>query len=208
MIPRKRGEFANPTLNFVRECQDLGIKRTVARGLWEVKTRTGLVRVKPAFSSEKVPPRNPASRLKSFLLPIPCRSASILPLIVPELEKSQLVRLASEATRGRILCFGRWMADFGNPIDWHRDPTTDHRWPANVHWSKVRQVVKSPGEIKFCWEVARFPQAYFFARAAVLDPDQRRCSRTRFIPRWSPSSRRIRGLRVFTGGPARKSPSA
>ena len=80
--------------------------------------------------------------------------------------------LASEASRGRILCFGRWKADFGNPIDWHRDPTNGHRWQADSHWSKaLRQVAKSPGEIKFAWEAARFPQAYFFARAAALDQD-------------------------------------
>ncbi len=93
--------------------------------------------------------------------------------LISEPERRRLKHLASEATRGRILCFSRWMADFGNPIDWHRDPTTDDRWPADVHWSNVWKAqgrAKRRGEIKFCWEVGRFPQANSLARAAVLDP--------------------------------------
>ena len=85
-------------------------------------------------------------------------------------QKDQLRQLASEATRGRILCFGRWMADFGNPIDWHRDPTNENRWPASAHWSKVLGRGRQAGDVKFTWEAARFPQAYTMARAATLDP--------------------------------------
>jgi asparagine synthase (glutamine-hydrolysing) len=89
--------------------------------------------------------------------------------IVPIENTQRLAWLASEATRGRILCFGRWMADFDNPIDWHRDPTNEYRWPADVHWAKALHTGGTDTDVKLTWEVGRFPQAYFLARAAALD---------------------------------------
>ena len=90
-------------------------------------------------------------------------------VMTPE-QADRLQHLASEATRGRILCFSRWMADFGNPIDWHRDPTNQNRWRVDAHWTKVLGHGRRVGEIKFTWEAARFPQAYVMARAAALEP--------------------------------------
>ena len=35
----------------LQECRELGVRRTLARGAWELKTRSGLVRVKPMMDS-------------------------------------------------------------------------------------------------------------------------------------------------------------
>jgi Heparinase II/III-like protein/Heparinase II/III N-terminus len=78
-----------------------------------------------------------------------------------------------DACRGQIICFGRWSADFGDPIDWRLNPTNGHRWPDD-HWSRIPLTGGSGGDVKYTWEVARFPHAYKMARAAAMLPDLRR----------------------------------
>jgi asparagine synthase (glutamine-hydrolysing) len=147
----------------------MGVKGTFARGLWEIKTRSGLVRVptaEPATAPEfdfpeatgaKLPFHNPAEV-----------AAAMRPLRGPGMPEP-IAQEAAAATRGRIVCFSKWTADYGSPLDWHRDPTNGHRWKADAHWSRV--LAGSRGvDVKFTWEAARFPQAYAMARAAAYDP--------------------------------------
>ena len=77
---------------------------------------------------------------------------------------------ARESTQGRILCFGRWTADFGIPIDWHKNPHNGQRWRADRHWSNSLAGQHAIGDVKVTWEAARFPQAYRIARGAVFQP--------------------------------------
>ncbi len=156
--------------HFVREWRELGIKRTLTRAVWEAKTRSGFVRIAPASVPSAPAPTDRPLNGPGFPTPFADPKKvheSILPLISAP-SRARLASLASEGTRGRILCFGRWMADFGNPVDWHRDPLTGSRWDAHAHWSRILR--ESVGEVKFVWEAGRFPQAYHMARAAVLDP--------------------------------------
>jgi asparagine synthase (glutamine-hydrolysing) len=158
------------TLQYLaRECMELGVKGTMARGLWEVKTRSGLVQVNSATSGDR--PREIALDTSAVRLPFsdPADVAAVMKDLMPAGRLEHLRHLASEGTRGRIECFSGWMADYGNPIDWHRDPTNGHRWPAGAHWSRVLQG-SSGVDIKFVWEAARFPHAYAMARAATFDP--------------------------------------
>jgi asparagine synthase (glutamine-hydrolysing) len=83
----------------------------------------------------------------------------------------RLAYLASEATRGRILCFGKWMTDFGNPINWHRNPLNGNRWRADAPWAGVLTENTQVGDVKLGWEVGRFPQAYVMARNAAFVPE-------------------------------------
>ncbi len=78
---------------------------------------------------------------------------------------------AEEASRGRIVCFGRWTADFGNPIDWHRDPVTGAVWDPHLPAARALSAA-SASDVKFTWEVARFPHAYHMARAAAFVPGE------------------------------------
>jgi asparagine synthase (glutamine-hydrolysing) len=160
-------ESPMPAGTLLQECRELGVKRTIARGVWELKTRSGLVRVKPTTETSAAEEGLDLNRLP---FADPRAVGSILRSLLPDEKASELASLASLATRGRILCFGKWMADFGMPIDWHRDPTNDNRWPADLHWSKILRLGGSLGEVKFVWEAGRFPQAYTMARAAALDP--------------------------------------
>jgi asparagine synthase (glutamine-hydrolysing) len=83
---------------------------------------------------------------------------------------SALHKVAAAAVRGRILCFSRWAADFGDPVDWHLHPASGHHWPG-VHWSEVMRHGRTIGDIKLTWEIGRFPHAYQMARAAAFQPE-------------------------------------
>lgn len=87
-----------------------------------------------------------------------------------------LSAVASDAARGRILCFGRWVGDYGSPIDWYVNPQNGEHWRPNVHWSQALRDEPRRGDVKLTWEVARFPQAYHLARAAVFEPSRMECS--------------------------------
>jgi asparagine synthase (glutamine-hydrolysing) len=171
----KTADAPHKVRDFVKEVRELGLSRTVTRSLWEVKTRSGAIQLLPETSRGNKESTSGAGEREAVQV---CCALSLAPKIVagvmqglvsPE-RLSRLALLASEATRGRILCFSRWMADFGSPIEWHRNPCNSARWPADIHWSKVLRREAQVGDVKLTWEAARFPQAYYMARAASFEP--------------------------------------
>src|SRR5690606_22136502 len=101
-------------------------------------------------------------------------------LSLPAPDVDSLVERALAATGGRIRCFGRWDADFGDPIDWHLNPTVGKRWSEDVFWSRALQQ-RDAGDVKLTWEIGRFPQAYWMARAAAWRPEQARTLTAAFV---------------------------
>ena len=155
---------------FGRECLELGIRGTAARASWELKTRGGLTRIPvTAFARDL----SGVGFLKTgdahlpFTDPREVHGAA--PRFLAPENADRLTFLATESTRGRLLCFGKWMGDFGNPIDWHRDPINEHRWRSDEHWANALHG-SGRTDVKFTWEAGRFPQAYFLARAAAVNP--------------------------------------
>lgn len=154
----------------VQEVRELGLKRAAARAQWEFKTRTGLIELaqpKPSLATSTEPKQVvtvPAPPVH------PHEVAEAVCRLLSADAVSRLRSIASEAARGRILCFSRWMGNYGNPIDWHRNPRNRRRWPQDVHWSKVLRHEAAVGDVKLTWEAARFPQAFFMARAAAFHP--------------------------------------
>jgi asparagine synthase (glutamine-hydrolysing) len=153
-----------------QEFREMGFKGTFARGLWEIKTRSGLVRVPTTLPTP--PPEFDFPGATGTRLPFtdPAAVAAAMQSRLSETQLNELRAQASAATRGRIVCYGKWTADYGNPIDWHRDPTNGHRWTADAHWSRVLSGGRGV-DVKFTWEAARFPQAYSMARAATFCPE-------------------------------------
>jgi len=90
---------------------------------------------------------------------------------VPARAVDALVSTARAACDGKILAFGRFVADYGDPIDWHRNPMNGHRWNPKAPWSAALADEASVGDVKLTWEIARFPHAYHLARAAALAPE-------------------------------------
>ena len=148
-----------------QESRELGARKTLARSLWELKTRSGLARITNTNTNA-----NTNAAFQAIFSEPSAVANVVRPLMVPE-NLSDLAFKATEATRGRIFCFGRWMADFGNPIDWHRNPLNHNRWRGDSHWSRVLADETRVGDVKLNWEVARFPQAYIIARCAAFFPE-------------------------------------
>ena len=151
--------------HLLQETRELGMFRTAARFAWEWKVRTGgLIRT----GNAQVQDFNPVS-----MVDVPWPQAPEVSRAmegrVPGESLTALRGTATEAIHGRIHCFGHWQADFGDPVDWQLQPVGGGHWP-KVHWSQAMRTADQLGDVKFTWEVGRFPQAYYMARAAAFDP--------------------------------------
>ncbi len=190
------------TRHFAQECHELGVRGTLARGLWEMKTRSGFVQVKTATEAEdsvRTALDSPTVRLP---FSDPAAVADAMRGIMPAAQLAALAGEASEGARGRILCFSKWVADYGSPIDWHRDPVAGHRWSRSAHWSRVLHGAPRNVDVKFTWEAARFPQAYAMARAAAFDPASARQLSQAFaaqVTGFAESNPSGRGVHWFSG---------
>jgi asparagine synthase (glutamine-hydrolysing) len=173
--PRKQaptgGRAHDGIAGYVQEVREMGLRGTLARLAWEAKLRSGMPRLSTLLRQrrETVTPADDSFR-RPPVFSDPLNLAATVCSRVGSENVARLVAQATEATRGRILCFGRWFADFGNPIDWHRTPLNGRRWNADRHWSRSLAAQKDTGDIKLTWEAARFPHAYILARAAAFEP--------------------------------------
>lgn len=164
-------------MDYLQELRELGPRATLFRVVWEMKLRSGLA----ALGSDRdgvlsgALAASAGADLRSGSLPFaaPADVAAAVASRIPIAAQRRLHDLASDSVQGRILCFGRWTADYGNPIDWHLNPTNGRRWDPTAHWTKAA-ADNSLGDIKYSWEVGRFPQAYHMARSAAFAPERRR----------------------------------
>ncbi|MGB8930866.1 MAG: heparinase II/III-family protein [Anaeromyxobacteraceae bacterium] len=154
--------------NQIQELRELGVGGLAFRLKWELALRSGL-----AESIER-PPLPLASDARPTVeemvrrLPFGSAGADVASRdwLTPE-ARERLAGLAADAARGRVLAFGRWPADHGNPPDWILNPTTGERWNPETHWSRALRDGARVGDVKLTWEIARFPHAYHMARAAT-----------------------------------------
>ena len=156
-----------------RELKEMRPGTLLSRLRWELSTRSGIVKIADFFGGHRAHPATPAD-----LTTLPfganaaaanrCYRANTTPAARAELEW-----LADQAVRGRILCFGKTLLEFGDPIDWHLNPVTGRHWRHDVHWSRAHLDEADVGDVKMTWEPARFPQAFLLARAATFAPERR-----------------------------------
>lgn len=151
----------------VQELRELGLRGTAFRVRWELTQRLGLAPwLERADRVHEVAPFLPLDAH-------PREVALAMRPLIPADRLTELGEMAERAQRGIIRCFGRWDADYGNPIDWHLNPRTNARWPADEHWSRALRHEATAGDVKHTWEVGRFPQAFVLARAATFFPERR-----------------------------------
>ena len=156
----------------VQELRELGPGGIAFRAGWELKLRSGLTE-----RLERAPPRlAPGSLPSTSWLATRLRidTAAVREAVRERIGPARLAALARQATLdgdGRILCFGRWVGDFGRPIDWHVNPVNGRRWDPHAHWSRALRDEERVGDVKLTWEAGRFPQAFRMARAAALLPE-------------------------------------
>lgn len=88
-------------------------------------------------------------------------------------QKKQIVSDAQKIIHGQIQCFSKWWGNYGNPIDWHKNPQTGVSWPQNIHYSQVYSHAARCGDIKLSWELNRFPHLYTLGRAYLLTSEEK-----------------------------------
>ena len=161
--------------DYVQEVRELGLRGTLYRVSWELRQRSGWFALRDRWRGVTVPSLDHfdvAEFVGQLPWSAPSDVATTLNASLTAVERDQLKQRADDAAHGRILCFGSWFAEFGDPIDWFLYPATGHKWSANIHCSRALDEIGSIGDIKLTWEVARFPHAYAMARAAVCFPDE------------------------------------
>jgi asparagine synthase (glutamine-hydrolysing) len=155
-----------------QELKELGARRTAFRVGWELRTRLG---VAGRFSSE--PPRVEdvgSSRLAEWPRRLPFGDpVALADRLAPHVDAPALLESARAALQGKVLCFGAWVADFGDPPDWHLNPETGQRWDRSAYWTEALTDSARMGDVKLSWEIGRFPHAYRAARAAAFHPSAR-----------------------------------
>lgn len=157
--------------DLIQEVRELGVRGTAFRVGWELWQRTG-VAARWASAPPVVPTdisRGPWTSRLPFAEPVAV--ADVMADRIAPSARAALSKLAADATRGRIRCFGRWRADYGDPIDWQKNPLNGQRWNADTPWTHALTDEPRVGDVKLTWEVARFPHAYWMARAAAFAPD-------------------------------------
>jgi hypothetical protein len=160
--------------NFGQELYELGPKGTAFRVAWEIARLggSGTVDLPP----EIIAPRRASDLWLSHLpFPDPISVANAVSDRIAPAALQRLLLTADRALPGEIECFGRWPANFGEPIEWHRNPLNGAQWPATVPWRRALASTDEEGDdigdVKLCWEVARFPHAYHMARCAAFFPE-------------------------------------
>src|SRR5690606_6583644 len=85
-------------------------------------------------------------------------------LLTPE-QRARLSSRVERLQRGELRMFSRWYAPVGTPPRWTVDPVTEHVWHADFR--------RQTGEdVKFVWELGRFPHAWDLVRAASVDRER------------------------------------
>ena len=158
----------------VQELRELGLHGTLFRVAWELRMRSGwMARQRPPLDLNAETAarcrQNLPARLRALPFEEPAAVAEAMGSRAGEAPE-RLAELARDAARGRILCFGRWPADWGDPVDWHLHPSTGKSFDPGLHWSKALAEQPRVGDVKITWEIARFPHAYQMARAATFRP--------------------------------------
>lgn len=77
---------------------------------------------------------------------------------------------AERISRGEFPFFGHTWIQCGRPPDWHRNPCTGQRLPAEGHWSRLDEF--GSGDIKLVWELSRFGWVFPLARAYARTGDE------------------------------------
>ena len=153
--------------DYIQEVAELGAMGTAFRAAWEVRSRLG-------WLDDGAPPSGPVT-LAAERLPF-SEGAAVRALLEPHVSdnaREALRQRANEACGGRVRCFSRWTADFGEPVDWYLNPRTGQRWPDDEPWPKaLASASQARGDVKATWEIGRFPQAYDMVRAAVWQPSE------------------------------------
>ncbi len=137
-------------------------ERTLPLQPWEALPLRGYLGAKSPAEPQDYFQFRSQNRLRFFFKPDDRRS------FAPLLSSFQSGAENATTTAERILCgefvhFSRHRLQRGMPPDWHEDPFTHEKMPADRHWSRIK--VAPHADIKLVWELSRFSVAYALVRA-------------------------------------------
>jgi heparinase II/III-like protein len=99
-------------------------------------------------------------------------TVGVLRRAVPDAESTTRCR-ADRAVDGVFDLLGHRAVSFGNPIDWHLDPTSGIRAPMR-HWSRIQYLDPATvGDYKLVWEVNRHQHFVTLGQAYAYSRDSR-----------------------------------
>ena len=88
-------------------------------------------------------------------------------------ERGEVVIAATRLIERRFNLLGYRALSFGDPVDWHLDPTSSRRAPL-VHWSRLDPLDETVvGDSKVVWELNRHQWIVHLAQAWTLTRDER-----------------------------------
>ena len=88
-------------------------------------------------------------------------------------ECQAIISSARKVIEGKFDLLGYTDLEFGNPVDWHLDPTTGEHAPL-VHWSEIDPVAPiGNGDLKVIWEINRCAHLVTLGQAYRLTHDDR-----------------------------------
>lgn len=87
--------------------------------------------------------------------------------------RARIIGAADALCRGRFDLLGYRGLDFGDPVDWHRDPISGRRAPL-VHWSRLDALDRAVvGDSKVVWELNRHQWFLHLGQAYRFSGDER-----------------------------------
>ncbi len=89
----------------------------------------------------------------------------------PPWDGEAVVGEAEAILAGRWRYFEHTVHEVGFPPDWHANPLTGQRAPADRHWAEIGDF--GYGDIKLIWEASRFGAGYALVRAYAARRDER-----------------------------------
>jgi hypothetical protein len=92
--------------------------------------------------------------------------------LFPEETAELLIKAEGIISNHRWQLLGLGEQDFGEQIDWHRDPLSGAIWPPDYH-ADINLSRGDGSDVRLLWELNRFPQAITLARAFAITNDER-----------------------------------
>ncbi len=139
----------------------MGLRYSVFRLMYVVKCKLGI--------SKNKFPENPL--FKEFIKLEQWRQYTPLfffkdrgDLELPKKKNDTLKETFSQIMAGNFTFFHKIQFDLGKKMDWMANPESRFVYDKTQHFSKVKDLSKESGDIKYVWEMARFSSLYDIIR--------------------------------------------
>lgn len=176
--------------NKLQIVKNMGIGWTLFRAKYEIEKKLGLIEKK--FKPTKIDNHEFIQQLKlknihdeeSFsqfvkdhLTPFFFYPRKIVELknVLTDIRKGknhEVIKLADDICQNKFLYFSKSSVTF-KEIDWHLNPIEQKKAPSNKHWINIPDLGKDFGDIKYIWELSRFPFVYALVRAYAVTGDSK-----------------------------------